>query len=222
MNNARKESPPGAGGSSFELIDAQALFRELRLKKGIAFLDVACGRGMYTIAVSKIIGEKGIVFAVDLWGEAIASLKNEVSARGISNIKAKVADVGKRIPLKGRTIDVVLMATVLHDLVESGKAEGALKETGRVLKPGGMFAVVEFKKIEGPPGPPIAIRLSAAEVERLASPFGFKKKRSLNLGPYNYLVVFRFQPRRAGKITGRGPHDHDSRKGNCCLRSVAG
>ena len=204
MNSPAKESPPGAGGSSFELIDARALFGELRLKKGSAFLDIACGRGKYSIAASKIIGEKGSVYAVDLWPEAIAALKNEASGRGISNIKAEVADVGKKIPRENRTVDAALMATVLHDLVESGKAEAALKETARVLKPGGVFAVVEFKQIEGPPGPPIAVRLSAAEVEGLVSPFGFKTRRILDLGPYNYLMVFRLQPRRAGQTTGGG------------------
>jgi len=196
MNKSQKDTPPGAGGSSFELIDARALFRELRLKKGSAFLDIGCGRGMYTIAASKIIGEKGTLYAVDLWAEAIAALKNEASARGLSNIKAGVADVGERIPLEDQTIDVAFMATVLHDLVDSGKAEGALRETVRVLKPGGLFAVVEFKKTDGPPGPPMAIRLGAEEVERVVSPFGFKKKRQLDLGPSNYLIVFRLLPPR--------------------------
>jgi ubiquinone/menaquinone biosynthesis C-methylase UbiE len=194
MKNAQKETPPGAGGSSFELVDTNVLFRELRLKKGSAFLDIACGRGMYTLAASKITGEKGTIYAVDLWPEAIAALKEEASARGISNIKAKVADVGKRIPLSSRTVDAALMATVLHDLVESGKEQRALRETARVLKPWGVFAVVEFKKIEGPPGPPARIRLSAEEVGSLVSPFGFKKRRLLDLGPYNYLMVFRLQP----------------------------
>jgi ubiquinone/menaquinone biosynthesis C-methylase UbiE len=194
MNDAPKETPPGAGGSSLELIDSKAFFRELKLKEGSAFLDIACGRGMYTLAVSKIIGEKGTVYAVDLWEEAIVMLKEEAAARGIANIKASVADVGIRIPLGDRTIDVALMATVLHDLVESGKAAAAIKETARVLKRGGEFAVVEFKKIDGPPGPPVSIRLREDEVESLVSPFGFKKKRLLDLGPYNYLMIFRLQP----------------------------
>ncbi len=191
MNRRLKETPPGAGGSSFELINARALFKELRLKKGSAFLDIACGGGMYTLAASKIVGKNGILYAVDLWEEGISALKEEAAARQIDNIKTIMADVGHRIPLAGRTIDVALMATVLHDLVESGKAEGALKETARILKPGGLFAVVEFKKIKGPPGPPIAIRLEAEDVERIVSWWGFKKRRLLDLGPYHYLTIFR-------------------------------
>ena len=42
-----KSTPTGAGKSSFELIDSAKFFRELDLKKGITFLDLACGWGTY-------------------------------------------------------------------------------------------------------------------------------------------------------------------------------
>lgn len=193
-NGAEKERPLGAGRSSFELIDAVALFSALRLKRGSAFLDIACGRGTYTIAASDIVGPNGILYAVDLWEEGVAALMAEAAVRRIKNIITKVADVGERLPLDDRTVDAALMATVLHDLVEEGKAEAALRETARVLKPGGMFAVVEFKKIDGPPGPPRSVRLDAGELERLVSPFGFFRKKALDLGPYNYLLTFRCRP----------------------------
>ena len=82
------------------------------------------------------------------------------------------------------------MATVLHDLVEAGTAAGALAELARVIKPGGRLAIVEFDKIDGPPGPPRHIRLDAAEVEALVAPYGFARQRTVKLGPYNYLMTF--------------------------------
>jgi ubiquinone/menaquinone biosynthesis C-methylase UbiE len=190
-NTAALEKPLGAGGSSLELIDAKALFKHLRLRKGGSFLDIACGRGAYTLAASEVIGPAGTLHAVDLWEEGIAALAGEAAARGIKNIVTKVADVGKRIPLADQTVDVALMATVLHDLVEEGKAEAALRETARVLRPGGVFAVIEFKKIDGPPGPPREVRLDALEVESLVMPFRFKCEIVRDLGPYNYLILFR-------------------------------
>ena len=184
--------PPGAGRGSFDLIDSEALFKALRLKKGSAFLDIACGRGMYTLAAAGRVGAAGAVYAVDLWADGIAELEAEAAARGLANIKAMVADVGARLPLADRTVDVALMATVLHDLVEERNEEGALREAARVLKPGGRFAVVEFKKIDGPPGPPRKIRLEPEETERLVTRFGFAKPvAALDLGPYNYLLMFR-------------------------------
>ncbi len=190
MIKAAKGRPLGAGRSSFELIDGGALFKGLPLREGSAFLDIACGRGAYTLAASEFVGPGGKLYAVDLWKEGIAELKAAAAARGIKNLVTKVADVGKKIPFAGRTVDLALMATVLHDLVEEGKAEKALHETARVLRPGGIFGVVEFKKKEGPPGPPRGVRLNHREVEDLVTPFGFRRLKVRSLNPEIYLIVF--------------------------------
>ena len=182
--------PTGAGKSSFELIDSDKLFRELDLQKGITFLDVACGRGAYCLSVSDIIGPNGIVYAVDLWEEGIESLKAAAEEKGVHNISAFVSNAGQRIPVEDDSIDACLMATVLHDFVEDQINEGVLGEIARVIKPAGILAVMEFKKIEGPPGPPKHIRLSPEDVVAMLATYGFKKERFTDVGPYNYLLIF--------------------------------
>jgi ubiquinone/menaquinone biosynthesis C-methylase UbiE len=185
------KKPTGAGKSSFDLIDTEKFFQELDLQKGISFLDVASGRGAYSLAVSDIIGPQGSVFAVDLWTEGIAMLKTAAQERGIENITASVSDVGRRIPVEDQSIDVCLMSTVLHDFLEDGSDRGVLNEIVRVVKPAGCLAVMEFKKIDGPPGPPIHIRLSPEEVADMLNPYGFKKEHTADVGPYNYLILLK-------------------------------
>jgi ubiquinone/menaquinone biosynthesis C-methylase UbiE len=192
-SDAKRETPHGAGRSSFDLIDRHALFEALDLRKGSSFLDIACGRGAYTLAASELIGPEGTLYAVDLWEEGLTELSAEAHARGIRNLIVKVADVGKKIPIAGRSVDAALIATVLHDLVEEGIAQNALRETARVLRPGGTLAVVEFKKTDGPPGPPRAVRLDAGEVQSLAEPFGFECGKVTDLGLHHYLLVFRLR-----------------------------
>lgn len=99
--------------------------------------------------------------------------------------------MSKRIPLEDRNIDIALMATVLHDLIEVNAERGTLKEVRRVLKPGGKLVIIEFKKVEGPPGPPVAIRLTPEETEKIVSGYGFKQEKVIDIGPYNYLSLFR-------------------------------
>jgi ubiquinone/menaquinone biosynthesis C-methylase UbiE len=82
------------------------------------------------------------------------------------------------------------MATVLHDLIEDGTHEGALEEIVRVLKPGGRLAIVEFKKIPGPPGPPEKVRLAPEELIRVLEPYGFKPRDTVSLGESTYLSLF--------------------------------
>ena len=189
----KKATPTGAGKSSFELIDSTLLFRELDLKPGVTVLDLACGKGAYTLAASEKVGSKGTVFAVDLWEEGITLLKREVASRSIQNINAQVGDAGRHIPIEDGVIDVCLMATVLHDFVQDGVVSGVLKETVRVLKPGGVLAINDFKKIEGPRGPPITVRLAPEDVENILSDYNFKKGKTTTIGPYNYLMVFEIQ-----------------------------
>jgi len=190
MNRRNGEKPLGAGGSSFELIDRAALFDELRLKKGDTFLDLACGKGLYTLAAAEFVGESGRLFALDLWEEGIASLILEAARRGIANLSAVVADVRCPLPMESGAVDVCLMATVLHDFIELGVDSAALAETARVLKPGGLLAVVEFKKMDGPPGPPASVRLVPEQVEQTVLPFGFTGKSFRDLGVHHYLMTF--------------------------------
>lgn len=181
--------PPGAGKSSFDLIDHSALFREIELTKTTVFLDLGCGIGDYVIAAAEIIGPEGEIYGIDAWEEAVSELREKVIVRGLKNVKALLADVTEHIPLPDHSADVCLMAAVLHDFKREGGAEGVLREAARVLRPGGLLAVVEFKKVDNPTGPPIHIRLSSEKVEGMIAPFKFVKKNISEAGPFLYILT---------------------------------
>ena len=189
VNHTESHKPPGAGKSSYDLIDPGALWAALNLPPGITFLDLGCGQGNYSLAAADRIGPTGVVYAVDLWEEGIAALKERAAREGRSNLKPLAAGADQ-VPMESSSVDVGLMATVLHDLVEAGTAAGALAEVSRVIKAEGRLAIVEFHKIDGPPGSPRYIRLDPAEVEALVAPYGFVRQQTVNLGPYNYLITF--------------------------------
>jgi ubiquinone/menaquinone biosynthesis C-methylase UbiE len=189
--NAQTETEklPGQGKSSFDLIDPKVLWKEIDLAPGLTLLDLGCGAGNYSLAAAEIVGMNGTVHAIDLWEEGIADLKARARQKGQPNLQAQVAPAGE-IPLKDHTVDIGFMATVLHDLVEAGTHIAALAEMTRLIKPQGKLAIVEFEKIDGPPGPPKHIRLDAAQVENLVSPYGFKRQKVKKVGDYNYLITF--------------------------------
>jgi ubiquinone/menaquinone biosynthesis C-methylase UbiE len=182
--------PRGAGKSSFPFIDHERLFQKLPLQKGSTFVDLACGPGDYVIAASHAVGDEGLVYGVDIWEESIASLFERTKTQGIKNVRTIVANVGYRLPIQSGSVDVCLIATVLHDLVQEQIEGKALEEAARILKSGGTLAVVEFKKEEGPVGPPVSIRLAPEEVQSLVLPHGFSKQAFQELGPHHYLITF--------------------------------
>lgn len=184
------KKPIAAGKSAFEIVDTDVVFAELELNPDTVLLDLASGVGNYTLPAAEIIGENGAVYAVDLWQEGIEELGYRASELGLKNITAINADASKEIPLEDKFVDTCLIATALHDLAEVNAAEGALGEIARVLKPGGRLVIVEFKKMEGPPGPPLKIRFSPEELDELVSPFGFEKKYTVEAGEYFYTSTF--------------------------------
>ena len=186
-----KQQQIAAGKSSFGLADVNKVFSAMDLKPDTVFLDVACGAGAYSVAASERIGPNGFIYAVDLWEEGIKNLKKTTEARQLKNIHASVSDVSRHIPVSDGLIDICLMATVLHDLIQDNTDQSTMLEINRVLKPGGILAVIEFKKIEGPPGPPVRIRLSPEEVEQYLHPHAYQAIKTIDIGSPLYLSVFK-------------------------------
>jgi ubiquinone/menaquinone biosynthesis C-methylase UbiE len=186
-----------AGKSSNAFLNAERVLQETGLKRGDKFLDVGCGEGHFSIAASKIVGNKGKVYAIDSYEKSIVVLKQQIHRDNIRNIEAIVADVTKDMPLPDATIDVCLMANVMHGFLANGEIPSMMTEIARVMKSGSTLAVVEFRKIDGPLGPPISIRITPEELEDLISGYGFKKNKVAEVGPFHYAAMFRTIPRNS-------------------------
>lgn len=184
--------PTAAGKSSFDLIDVEKFFSVLNLTDGTVILDAACGIGNYAVAIARRLSETSTVHALDLWADGIAQLRKRAADLNLPAIRPAVGNLGTAIPLDDDSVDVCLMATVLHDLIQDGIHDGALQEIVRVLKPGGRLAVIEFKKQPGPPGPPEKIRLSPEELDAVLTPKGFHCQETVAVGAAVYLAMYQF------------------------------
>jgi ubiquinone/menaquinone biosynthesis C-methylase UbiE len=173
------------------MLDPELVLKEIGILPGATLLDAGCGEGRFSIPAASLVGEEGRVYAVDTSEERIASLLRAARERGLTQIEAIVADATRRIPLPTDSVDVCLMANVFHDLVEGGAVKGGLTEVRRVLKRGGVLAIVDFRKNAGrPPGPPLSRRLDPEDVERVVKQYSLRRERGAEVGPYHYLILF--------------------------------
>ena len=177
------------GPSSYAMHDSEFVFSELKLKEGDTFLDLGCGSGDYSIKASKIVGDSGVVYALDIWEELLDNLEEEVAFQGIKNIRTQVSDIKDRIAIGDSCIDICFIATVLHGIELHKNKENLFSEINRVLKPKGRLSIVNCKKEEQPFGPPLHMRLSPEEMESIALEYGFEKINLVDLG-YNYMIQF--------------------------------
>jgi ubiquinone/menaquinone biosynthesis C-methylase UbiE len=172
-------------------LDAESILKKIGVRSGQTVLDVGCGEGRFSLPAARMVGWEGKVLAFDTSVERIEALKRTVEERSLDQIEAFVADVTETLPMPAHTVDICLVADVFHELVEESTVQAGLREMRRVLRPGGILAIVEFKKnVSRPPGPPLSIRLSPDELGGLLSQHGFEQKSTSEVGSFHYLSLF--------------------------------
>lgn len=169
--------------------DPELVFEKLMLKSGDVFLDLGCGAGDYSLYAAKIVGTTGRVYAIDLWEKYLDGLKKAASVQNLKNIYTNVCDIRAGLDIVNGSVDVCFISTVLHMFGLAEIGEKLFIEIRRVLKPGGCLSIIECKKEQMPFGPPLNMRISEEELEKVLGKYGFLKTDYIDLGA-NYMVMF--------------------------------
>ncbi|MEZ4868577.1 MAG: class I SAM-dependent methyltransferase [Caldilineaceae bacterium] len=103
-------------------------------------LDIATGAGEPALSAAQLVGNAGHVLATDLSAAMVQFTQENATAKGLSNLTARVMD-GEQLELPDHSVDVVLCRFGLIYMPNAGQA---LAEWWRVLKPGGRLAVAVF------------------------------------------------------------------------------
>jgi ubiquinone/menaquinone biosynthesis C-methylase UbiE len=126
---------------SKQIVDGTAEY--VSLPDGGKGLDVGCGSAALTIACAKRNPNASFI-GIDRWGKEYASFskdlcKKNAKAEGVSNIEFRQGDA-TRLCFEDETFDAVTSNYVYHNITGVNKQE-LLRETLRVLKKGGTFAI---------------------------------------------------------------------------------
>ncbi len=148
--------------------------------------DIGCGSGFFTVAAARLLPDTRI-FAVDRQQDMLDFVASRVRDAGLLNVETVPADA-TGLPFADGDLDAVLMANVFHDIPER---DATLSEVHRVLKPGGVYFLIEWEKDDTPMGPPQEIRIGADELTALLAAQGFAVEK-IEHGPgstYRVLAV---------------------------------
>jgi len=171
------------GRSSERHLNRDIVLKELNIRSGQTILDAGCGSGYMSKEFSKILNNTGKVFALDPDKAAIEMLKKETKG---TNIKPIIGDITKETKIEDSSVDLIYLSTVFHGFSE-GEIDGFQKEVKRLLKPNAVLAIVEFKKVETPFGPPLEIRYSPEELKKTIT---LTPKFFVEVGEYFYVMAF--------------------------------
>jgi ubiquinone/menaquinone biosynthesis C-methylase UbiE len=107
------------------------------IKEGSHVLDYGCGPGFVTIPAAKIVGSKGMIYALDIHPLSIQIIEQKIKKYNLQNIKSILTE--NRTGLPDESIDVALLFNVIFMIKNQ---ESVIKELHRVLKKGGIISVV--------------------------------------------------------------------------------
>jgi ubiquinone/menaquinone biosynthesis C-methylase UbiE len=129
--------------SSFRRRFDRGVFRHIwsALKDNGTVLDLGAGTGYLTLEVAAQLKD-GKVIAVDESRDMLEQLTRRVEQAGFGQrVETLRADV-VRTGLPGDSIDLVISANLLHEV---DNPNAVLGEIDRVLRPGGVFVVQDFR-----------------------------------------------------------------------------
>ena len=162
------------------------LLPELHLAPGMTVADVGAGTGYISRRIARLVGPKGIVYAVDVQPEMVKMLGDLARRDKLAQIHPVLGAVDD-VKLPPASVDLALMVDVYHELEDPYEV---LTSIVRALKPGGRVVFVEYRAED--PNVPIKSlhKMSVEQVKREASALPLVLERVTEPLPWQHVIVF--------------------------------
>lgn len=118
---------------------ADDLIEFLKISGGSHVADIGCHEGYMSFKLTKVVGDKGKVYAVDVDQSKLDRLKSFAESRDIQNVEAVKGDYDNpNLPTNG--LDAIIILDTYHEMDEY---EAVLRHIKLALKPGGRLVICE-------------------------------------------------------------------------------
>jgi ubiquinone/menaquinone biosynthesis C-methylase UbiE len=123
-----------------------ALAQRIGVRPDMKIVDVGCGQGGFTAALSRTVGERGTVIGVDISDEYVSEFWRNVGKWGLKDVVTWIqADaVALESVLSDGAPDVVASYRLLEELKNCTDMPGVIREMARVAKKSGKVHLVEM------------------------------------------------------------------------------
>ena len=109
------------------------------VKPGMTVMDIGCGMGIFSIGAAKIVGDEGLVIAVDLQQKILDVLRKRARRVGVAH-RIRTHCCGADSLGVDEPVDFGCAFNMVHEVTNS---RNLLEEVHSCLKPGGKFLVSE-------------------------------------------------------------------------------
>jgi ubiquinone/menaquinone biosynthesis C-methylase UbiE len=173
---------------SIKFLDPQAVLDQLEISDGMRVADFGCGAGHFSLVAAKKVGEKGVVFAIDILPEKLETVKSQAKNLGLTNIQLKHEnlELENGSKLEPGSVDWVIIKDMLYQNKEKGMI---LTEAKKVLTAKGKILIVEWITEDTSIGPQRELRISKEEMVDLAQKNGLGVLKEVKVGDFHYGLV---------------------------------
>jgi ubiquinone/menaquinone biosynthesis C-methylase UbiE len=164
--------------------DCRTMLQALGVKPGQTVCDMGCGNGFYTLQLARLVGPRGLVYAVDIQPEMLQMLARNAAEARLANIRPVLGTpIDPRVP--AGEIDMMLCVDVYHEFSHPEAMLAKIKES---LAPDGQLVLVEFRGED--PAVPIKPlhKMTKAQVRAELEPAGFEMVREFDRLPWQHLL----------------------------------
>jgi arsenite methyltransferase len=156
----------------------------LSVTPGMRVADLGAGTGLFTLPLAKAVGPTGKVYGIDVDAGLLAIVSEKATAAGATNIQTIVAgDTDPKLP---EPVDLLFICDTMHHLPNQAEY---VKQFGRLLRPGGRVAIIDFSEGKWPSGHE-SFRITPAQVDGWMHAAGFKRSAVHTFLATNFFHVY--------------------------------
>jgi arsenite methyltransferase len=111
-----------------------------RIDARATVVDIGCGAGTDLLLAARQIGRSGKAIGVDMTADMLETARQAAQEAGLVHVELRAGDATS-LPVNDSSVDVVISNGVLNLVPEK---EEALREIGRILKPGGLVQIADI------------------------------------------------------------------------------
>ena len=153
----------------------------IKLKPGDVVADIGSGTGYFSWRMAKAVGEKGVVYGVEIQQEMLDLMAQQMAKRKVTNVKGLLGTITDP-KLPAAAVDLVIMVDVYHEFDHPFEM---MENICKGLKSGGRVVFVEYRGED----PTVPIKLVHKMTEE-------QVKKEMTIHPLVWVETIKTLPRQ--------------------------